>query len=198
MIVHKNDSGFLLTHLLRGATRQKKEPSGSKKFLLTRLCEARLHQSRLHNRRCHFYSRASARRDDVRSVYPAVNGDFYSRASARRDDGQGQRPGAVEDFYSRASARRDRAPPARAGGKTISTHAPLRGATIGMMNAVVSVSFLLTRLCEARQIGLSAPSILQQFLLTRLCEARPARRGACAARHHYFYSRASARRDRYI
>ena len=98
----------------------------------------------------------------------------------------------------------------------ISTHAPLRGATRGMIRELKLLTFLLTRLCEARLVAIQfaaqeiisthAPlrgatirtldffNLWAAFLLTRLCEAR---RSASDSRQQgpHFYSRASARRD---
>ena len=77
------------------------------------------------------------------------------------------------NFYSRASARRDKVEPRWALYGRISTHAPLRGATSVFLSICITVSFLLTRLCEARR-GFGLLQIrTYQFLLTRLCEARP-------------------------
>ena len=98
----------------------------------------------------------------------------------------------------------------------ISTHAPLRGATIWTFLRCRETRFLLTRLCEARRklllsfqnqaISTHAPlrgatvpkvvyRLLLRFLLTRLCEARLTPRKARVNHDGYFYSRASARRD---
>ena len=61
------------------------------------------------------------------------------------------------------------------GRKTISTHAPLRGATPLSLFCSAMVAFLLTRLCEARHDF----HILRSF-------------------SRNFYSRASARRDKFF
>ena len=58
---------------------------------------------------------------------------------------------------------------------TISTHAPLRGATLTDIDFENDfLAFLLTRLCEARHEGEITLYGDVVFLLTRLCEARRA------------------------
>ena len=146
----------------------------------------------------HFYSRASARRDHRRRPPFCLVLHFYSRASARRDVPtvaallasrrflltrlcEARRPYATghashdRHFYSRASARRDaHRITCLVTWPSISTHAPLRGATWrSAASSPTTRAFLLTRLCEARHSGLSS----------------------IARALSYFYSRASARRD---
>ena len=56
--------------------------------------------------------------------------------------------------------------------KHISTHAPLRGATSDGSVTRTNILFLLTRLCEARRSNSQSNKHASTFLLTRLCEAR--------------------------
>ena len=123
----RSDSGStdpdpISTHApLRGATLTVMCSASKPAFLLTRLCEARLHLQHMGRPKASFYSRASARRDIRCEVMPQPMRRFYSRASARRD----------LDFLPFQI------------GLTVSTHAPLRGATeIGL--AAVSCSFVST------------------------------------------------------
>ena len=92
---------------LRGATFVFFFFSRFKKFLLTRLCEARheLRFNSLHAR--NFYSRASARRDKL--LYGVIFGLVISTHAPLRG-ATSTDPETVTwdyDFYSRASARRD-------------------------------------------------------------------------------------------
>ena len=148
---------------LRGATGRAEALAGQHTFLLTRLCEARLPRPRglrqddahFYSRasarrdrstssptrpRPHFYSRASARRDQADRQQPDRRPDFYSRASARRDIQPGRGRPALPDFYSRASARRDTVAMTADAMPTISTHAPLRGATRTSVPATIATS----------------------------------------------------------
>ena len=126
---------------------------------------------------------------------------------------------AYPNFYSRPSARGDSV--FKRFGQiivTISTHAPLRGATITAIlracNAfdfysrpsargdlsiqsvlLSSGRFLLTPLCEGRPMPMLSAIRTAKFLLTPLCEGRPGLLGFFA-RPYCFYSRPSARGDR--
>ena len=72
---------------------------------------------------------ASARRDHSLQFKQSHRIYFYSRASARRDLIRPKMNLLIRHFYSRASARRDDIGNQLRYNITISTHAPLRGAT---------------------------------------------------------------------
>ena len=163
-----------------------------------------------------FYSRASARRDvcTVSNRHCPIH--FYSRASARRDSASMRKTFrhkflltrlcearlsyflfflAFPHFYSRASARRDAPDYIPAGSGTISTHAPLRGATLAVNHwygqRMISThaplrGATITCACALKFCIISTHAPLRgatyslqtlkftalAFLLTRLCEAR--------------------------
>ncbi len=149
-------ASFLLTRLCEARPVPTGPSARSPTFLLTRLCEARPADAGL--RFCsfsYFYSRASARRDGTLWVatYHEVLFLLTRLCEARL---------TVTSLNN-------------AKNHTISTHAPLRGAT----NYCIMEGGTLER----------------TFLLTRLCEARPEFDLAALNTMKHFYSRASARRD---
>ena len=121
---------FLLTRLCEARRLRGDCMTETLVFLLTRLCEARPERGSRQRQREHFYSRASARRDEGADAGLFSIDNFYSRASARRDEGDGQRRGTPRQFLltrlceARPTARAPTLPP---------------------------TPFLLTRLCEARR-----------------------------------------------
>ena len=166
----------------------------------------------------YFYSRASARRDcagtgwdKIRciSTHAPLRGATRSKISHYRDwsiSTHAPLRGATflpamrlfirSNFYSRASARRDWRFVWLFLSCCISTHAPLRGATERPAGPRAKKSgFLLTRLCEARQLPSAFTFRSLTFLLTRLCEARLKGLTGHKVVVVDFYSRASARRD---
>ena len=141
VIEHK----FLLTRLCEARLKYTHCSNDSISFLLTRLCEARRYTHGTARQRSNFYSRASARRDCKQAFRSEFTSDFYSRASARRDNAKSDNHAMFCNFYSRASARRDLTSILYYGFVKISTHAPLRGATF------------LRGLCGCRFISTHAP-----------------------------------------
>ncbi len=99
-------------------------------FLLTRLCEAR-HVAGQKKETVYCISTHAPLRGATpdADAIAAVIFHFYSRASARRDIQMMYGMMRHTNFYSRASARRDNDDETSLLQLIISTHAPLRGAT---------------------------------------------------------------------
>ena len=122
-----------------------------------------------------FYSRASARRDSCPRMYrPRTHRFLLTRLCEARPT-RGFILSCSCNFYSRASARRD----ANRGFKvcdlaTISTHAPLRGATWSFRGLLLVTDDFYSRASARRDSCLRQLRARKSvFLLTRLCEARP-------------------------
>ena len=143
-------------------------------FLLTRLCEARQNACGAFSPDGDFYSRASARRDSCVTATSPPTTHFYSRASARRDMSNRAAMVLLSTFLLTrlCEARRKRDKP-RLGVILISTHAPLRGATI--MDAWAN---------DFAEISTHAP-----------LRGATSTSSTAAFSSSNFYSRASARRD---
>ena len=164
---------FLLTHLLRGATNPSIFISKRKEFLLTHLLRGATKWIADNPDAYKISTHAPlARCDNLSANIRWGKDNFYSRASARRDALRERCQRLFDDFYSRASARRDKSKQTSCSKTSISTHAPLRGAT-GRKLKKISHTYISTHTpLRGATSRCSLICAIHRFLLTRLCEAR--------------------------
>ena len=191
-------STAISTHApLRGATSVSRSKDHPSQFLLTRLCEARHINQCIYRDALRFLLTRLCEARPAGSWRQASDTHFYSRASARRDFNKNFGSlGRSQFLLTRLCEARHYAKVYIADPITISTHAPLRGATRFFDDNRRTAQNFYSR-ASARRDGprplCSVPSSwisthaplrgatkttsqlhsLLQFLLTRLCEARP-------------------------
>ena len=165
-------ASFLLTPLREGRPARQLYRKDSKQFLLTPLREGRPTARQLY------------RKDSKQFLLTPLQEGRPGRPAVRA---------AGIHFYSRPCERGDRGARQRRHGRSISTHAPARGATSRRRSRWTLTAYFYSRPCE-RGDGTKAapPHTIKTFLLTPLREGRP-RQARRAARRIHISTHAPAR-----